>query len=37
VGNPQQCALGSWAFSSTVGLPDGTVPVFASPVICSGS
>ena len=37
VKNPSDCASGSWALSSTLGLPDGTRPVFASPVACSGS
>jgi hypothetical protein len=37
VKNPSDCASGSWAFSTTLGLPDGTTSVFASPVACSGS
>jgi hypothetical protein len=37
VTNPPDCSSGSWAFSTTVGLPDGTTPVFASPVPCTGS
>jgi hypothetical protein len=36
VKNPPECASGSWAFSSAVGLPDGTTPLFASPAACSG-
>jgi hypothetical protein len=37
VKNPRDCASGAWAFSSTVGLPDGTTLPLASPVTCSGS
>jgi hypothetical protein len=35
VKNPPNCA-GTWVFSSTLGLPDGTAPVFTTPVACSG-
>jgi hypothetical protein len=37
VKNPSDCASGSWALSTTLGLPDGTTPVFGFPVACSGS
>ena len=36
VRNPRECVSGSWAFSSTLGLPDGTKPVLTAPVTCSG-
>jgi hypothetical protein len=36
VKNPPNCASGTWAFSSTLGLPDGTAPAFTTPVACSG-
>jgi len=37
VSNAQQCSSGSWAFTATVGLPDGTRSVFDSPVACSAA
>jgi hypothetical protein len=37
VTNPPDCGSGAWALSSTLGLPDGTAPLFASPVACAGS